>query len=519
MKVVGCALCPTDLSTFTDAQGQFAIPNAPVGALTLFVDGETTTRPEEFPHLTYQFTTIAGQDNTVGRPIQLPIVDVAATKIVGGDEDVVLTMTGVPGVAFTVFANSARTPSGERYIGPLTLSQVSSDKAPMPLPNNSAPQVVWTLQPANIHFVKPIQVQLPNTTALAPGQVVEVFSFDHALEQFVSGGLARVSPDASVIVSDPGFGINVSGWGGAPPPPPPQTCAGSCDDKNDCTDDACVGNRCVNTNKTTPPTTDQCRTLRCEAGRGFVTEQKDDGTPCDDEDFCTEETGCMSGVCTGKRKPDRTLPSVAFNFNIGKLLNAIKEPIKLVTGNDLDISVQLSGSAGATEACCNRTKSTVKNANVSGALTVAATEKFPLLNFPFQGRLQAFIGTEINLFLTTFVNGGVTVQLADDECEKKTNGSATVKIGGGGGISAEFSVIEDIISASIGGSTGFSISGTGTFPQGSARSVALKGTVAFEGVTLTAMAVFLDLFEESFTYTLLEPSSLDFIEEVNVPIP
>src|SRR6185295_4522003 len=115
--------------------------------------------------------------------------------------------------------------------------------------HGTAPRVMWTLQPPGARFNPPIKVQLPNVDNMPPGQVIEVFQFDHDLEQFVSVGAARVSEDGAVIVSDPGFGVTKSGWGGAPPPPPPKKkCAGSCDDKNACTNDTCEDGACKHTN-------------------------------------------------------------------------------------------------------------------------------------------------------------------------------------------------------------------------------------------------------------------------------
>ncbi len=239
-KLVG-----TPLSAVTDAQGQFTIPGAPVGTITLIVDGRTSPRPETFPFLAFPMTTLAGQDNTLGMPIHLPPLDTGNSKLVGGDEEVVLLMTGVPGVAFTVFPHSATFPDGST-VGPLMLTQVPADKVPMPPPNGTAPRVVWTLQPAGVRFDPPIRVQLPNTDGLRPGQVIELFQFDHDLEQFVSVGAARVSEDGSVIVSDPGFGITKSGWGGAPPPPPPTMVVLNCDDGDSCTTDSSAGGRCIN---------------------------------------------------------------------------------------------------------------------------------------------------------------------------------------------------------------------------------------------------------------------------------
>jgi hypothetical protein len=60
-KIVG-----TPLQTVTNEQGQFSISGAPVGTITLIVDGSTSTRAETFPFLAFTITTIAGEDNTIG---------------------------------------------------------------------------------------------------------------------------------------------------------------------------------------------------------------------------------------------------------------------------------------------------------------------------------------------------------------------------------------------------------------------------------------------------------------------
>src|SRR5262249_39401789 len=62
------------------------------------------------------------------------------------------------------------------------------------------------------------------------------------LEEFASGGTARVSDDGSLIVSDPGSGVIVSGWGAAPPPPPPPTCGSGCGPCKSCIRNTCVAN-------------------------------------------------------------------------------------------------------------------------------------------------------------------------------------------------------------------------------------------------------------------------------------
>lgn len=214
----------TTLRAVTNAQGQFTIDNVPVGALHLRVDGSTTTRPGTWPALEFEISTISGQDNTIGMPIYLLPLDADNSKIVGGSEDVTLTMKGVPGLSLTVFANSVTFRDGSR-VGRVMVTQVHSDKVPMPPIGGAAPRLVWTVQPEGTIFNPPARITYPNLHNHPPGQVVDIFSFDHDLGQFVSVGTGTVSADGSVITSDPGVGIRKAGWGYPQPPPEPTTTA------------------------------------------------------------------------------------------------------------------------------------------------------------------------------------------------------------------------------------------------------------------------------------------------------
>jgi hypothetical protein len=295
----------TSLSALTNASGRFTISNVPVGDLVLFIDGSTSTDPESYPTLSFQIATVPGIDNTLPGPIFLPAIDANNSQVVGGDQDVILTMNGVPGVAYKVFAHSVTFPDGTK-VGRVTLSQVHSDKVPMTPPNGTAPRLVGTLQPAGIKFDPPIQMTLPNTDVLAPGQVQEIFSFHHDVEQFVVEGTFRVSEDGSVLVSDPGFGLSVSGWhgaGGSGNEEPP-TCGDGCD-----TGDSCQVGACGDDGE-------------CE----FSAEA--DGTSCDNGDSCIANATCTAGVCGGDpititsadgaadgNNPDTTGINQPVNFN------------------------------------------------------------------------------------------------------------------------------------------------------------------------------------------------------------
>ena len=60
-------------------------------------------------------------------------------------------------------------------------------------------------------------VSLPNSDGLAPGEITEMYSFDHDLGQFVAIGTGTVSEDGLTITSNAGVGVVKAGW----------TCAGN----------------------------------------------------------------------------------------------------------------------------------------------------------------------------------------------------------------------------------------------------------------------------------------------------
>jgi hypothetical protein len=207
------------IQTFTDDNGQFVLSAVPVGNGLLFVDGSTTTRSGKWPPLEFQINVVAGIDNTLGMPAYLPELNSSGFREVG-NEDAILEMTGVEGFKLKIFANSATFPGGS-HTGFMGVTQVSNDQVPMPPPGGLVPPWVGTLQPPGVRLNPPAQLTVLNTNGLPPGQIVDMFSFDHDLQQFVSVGTGTVQPDGATIVSDPGSGIRKSGWFHAPPPPPP----------------------------------------------------------------------------------------------------------------------------------------------------------------------------------------------------------------------------------------------------------------------------------------------------------
>ncbi|AVP99941.1 hypothetical protein C7S18_00175 [Ahniella affigens] len=218
----------TPLSLLTGADGTFQFPEqVPPGKIDLFVDGRLVQFlrdgiAHEYPALHFEMPIVQGQQNQLPHPIYLPAVSIGRATVVGGNQDVDVTMPGFEGFSMRVRANSVTFPDGTRQ-GPIVVNAVNADRLPM-VPLGTAGQfagIGWTIQPTNTRFDPPIEVRIPNTEGLAPGRTLPIFQWDHDLAVFVPMGHGTVNEDGTQIVSDPGSGISKAGWGGGGPPPPP----------------------------------------------------------------------------------------------------------------------------------------------------------------------------------------------------------------------------------------------------------------------------------------------------------
>lgn len=206
----------TTIDVVTDDEGQFFIQSAPVGHVLLEVIGSTIPDSQSWPTLEFELVTVAGRDNTVGIPIYLlPLnpegLDVDETT--GG----LLTLDNFPGFSLDIAPNSVTFKEGGKS-GRISVTVVHNDKIPMTPNFGQQPGFVVTIQPAGALFDPPAPVTYPNVDGLLPGEVTELYSFDHDLGLFVSIGTGTVSEDGTEIQSDPGVGIIKAGWSAAGPP-------------------------------------------------------------------------------------------------------------------------------------------------------------------------------------------------------------------------------------------------------------------------------------------------------------
>ena len=255
------------LETLSEADGTFFLEGVPVGELLLEIDASTTSRPGSWPHLEFEMFSLPGHENRLDRPVYVLPLNPEGLAV-SGTEGGVLNLDGVPGFALEVAPGSVTFPDGSKT-GTVSVTSVHTDRVPM-LPNfGQQPRFVITIQPAGAVFDPPARMSLPNTDGLAPGQVTELYSFDHDLGRFVAIGQGTVTDDGAAIVSNPGVGVRKAGWhcGGDPDPE-----TGATHDCPQCT--TCVEETCV-------------------------ADPNQEGDPCDDEEWCTINDRCQGAYCRG----------------------------------------------------------------------------------------------------------------------------------------------------------------------------------------------------------------------------
>ncbi|MBL8879059.1 MAG: hypothetical protein JNG88_08055 [Phycisphaerales bacterium] len=224
----------TTLSTTADDEGQFRFDDVPgSGHAHLYIDAFAAPDPHlnglsvpvgTFPNMHYELVIAPNAENSIGMPILLPPLNPANIVEYRTGSNIELTCAGMAGLKMIVTAGSMSLPNGDGTFTPapdhtpMSLNQVHHDDIPMPMPDGAAPPFAWTLQPAGAHFDPPVRIEYPNMSGLPPGAIANFLSFDHDTNRFEIVASGSVSEDGSIIVTDRGAGLSVSGWGCNCPP-------------------------------------------------------------------------------------------------------------------------------------------------------------------------------------------------------------------------------------------------------------------------------------------------------------
>ncbi|MBX3177961.1 MAG: PASTA domain-containing protein [Candidatus Hydrogenedentes bacterium] len=301
---VGCTLLVNNTTLFsgvrTDAEGRFHFDGLPPGPAQFFLDGLQATEvggvavpPGSFPGLSYNLVIVPNAANSLSTPVKLPPLNPANAVLYDGSRDITLTIAGVEGLEMRIKAGSMTRRDGTRpsLESPqvVSLDQVHHDAVPMPMPDGVAPPFAWTLQPASATFDPPVEVIYPNITGLDPGAIAYFLSYNHDNEQFDIVGSGAVSEDGSVIQSDPGSGLTISGWGGNCPP---YAVTGDVNEK--CPDEDWGPNGCGSPTVETPVPIPQNVVVPGLLGPGYYVPLH---PACDNHDICYATCGKTQTEC------------------------------------------------------------------------------------------------------------------------------------------------------------------------------------------------------------------------------
>jgi hypothetical protein len=415
----------TAMVSTTDEQGQFELNNIPPGRIDLFIDGRTYNPSfdparAQYPSLHFEAYAVKGRINQIAHPIYLPPLATStdSAKQVGGNQDVILTISGLAGFQMKIKANSVTFPDGSKT-GLLIVSPVTADKLPMSPPAGGATFGVpaWTIQPAGTRFDPPIEVTLPNAGGYPAGDNLPIVQWDHDLGQYVAMGRATVSEDGAVLITDSGSGLTKAGWGGLCQYDP----------------DKCGSKE--------PPKCGDCEQLL--TGRSDCPTCYPD--PAKNNSICDRKicNTCQNGTCKADPTKDG-LRDTGIDVNIINV--SLETPsykffkhslTKWVTkygGLEIGVKGKVSGTLRESHICCSKNEGAISsNLNIGGDVELEFSWnwlKGSRLVTEFTGinTLGAF--TKVKLFVGT---GGATSELIWEDCERKGSGLLAV----GGGITVE----------------------------------------------------------------------------------
>ena len=314
----------TPVFAYTDINGRFRFDNVSsagdadlyiIGSTATHVGGPMCTQPScnvpmnTFPFLHFEMVVVPNSENSLPMPIMLPPLNpnnVTTTySATPGDPDAILTVEGMDGLEMRVKAGSMRLADGESAPNgqPIYLNQVHEDAIPMPIPDGASPPFTWTLQPAGATFDPPIEIKYPNMSGLQAGSIAYFLSFNHDTSRFEIIASGHVTDDGAYIMTDPGSGLSLAGWGcNCPPYSVTGECCTGCEVEccdGVCCNCACCEGKCCNGRCCTDCCGGQCCSGECCNGQCCSGGKKCcEGKCCKDccDGRCCD-TVCCEGIC------------------------------------------------------------------------------------------------------------------------------------------------------------------------------------------------------------------------------
>lgn len=245
--IMGATVSLDGVTATTDAAGAFILVGVTAGpARPLMIDGGTASAPNRrYPVILEPANIVAGQANTVPYVYYLPPIDVQYEVQLVPGQPAAAGNPRVPGLQMNVPADAHLRNRDGSPVTRVSITPLSIDRTPTPLPPNVATNIVYTSQPGGALTDVAIPVVYPNLAGSDPGTRITLYAFDHNLVRWYIYGYGRVSADGRTIVpeTDPNtgrpYGLRDFSWhfpDAAPDGNP-----------HDCDDDECDGSCTSNT--------------------------------------------------------------------------------------------------------------------------------------------------------------------------------------------------------------------------------------------------------------------------------
>ncbi|MDX2031249.1 MAG: Ig-like domain-containing protein [Blastocatellia bacterium] len=208
VKVTG-----TSIVARTNAEGAFVLPDAPVGAQFVEINGGSLNLNPPYPRVTLKITAQSSRDNQFARPIALQQSNGASGTIGTGAALAAQSPTSeedaqaqqpisiqIGGFQFDVPGNStAAFPTGATR-GAVTLTPLLNGRTPVNLPFGYYSASVVQLTPFNVRIGLGAKLIFPNSESLPAGTKVDLFRFDPVEGTFTrEPETGMVSPDGRRI--------------------------------------------------------------------------------------------------------------------------------------------------------------------------------------------------------------------------------------------------------------------------------------------------------------------------------
>ncbi|MCA9153461.1 MAG: VCBS repeat-containing protein, partial [Planctomycetales bacterium] len=150
-----------------------------------------------------------GINNVIARPIFLPTLDSGTT--IDPNQTTVVQAANIVNASITVAAGSLTDRTGQMFTGELSITEVPPALTPAALPANLFPDLVVTIQPADLVFTTPAPLTLPNRSNLPAGTLVDLYSINPITGEFEIVGTGQVASSGQQIETVAG-GIRNSSW-------------------------------------------------------------------------------------------------------------------------------------------------------------------------------------------------------------------------------------------------------------------------------------------------------------------